>query len=173
MPHSESGLVELSPVVAFDLFDAKLRAPVVRPGSVSRTPLVNRLRGSRSRPVVTALAPAGYGKTTVIAQWADRDDRPFAWLSIDEDDNDPVTFSTYVAAALSRVAPVDPAVFDALESPVRSTAPFLRRLTSALLSAPRPLVLVLDNVHLLRSRECVDVVAAFTQHFPEGSTLVL
>jgi LuxR family transcriptional regulator, maltose regulon positive regulatory protein len=173
MPHPDSALVELSPLAPFDVFEAKLRAPVIRPGSVSRTPLVNRLRASGSRSVVTVLAPAGYGKTTVLAQRADRDQRPFAWVSIDEDDNDPITFSKYVASALSRAQSGDSAVFDALTFPRRTPAHSLRRLTAALISAPDPLVLVLDNVHLLRSRECVQIVAALAEHIPEQSTLVL
>ena len=105
MPHQDSGLVELPPVVPFDLRAAKSRVPAVRPGSVHRTPLVNRLRGSGSRPVVTVLAPAGYGKSTVLAQWSDRDRRPFVWVSIDDDDNDPSVFSEYVTSALSRAPP--------------------------------------------------------------------
>jgi ATP/maltotriose-dependent transcriptional regulator MalT len=52
--------------------------------SVSRTALVNRLRAAGAFPTVIVVAPAGYGKTTVLAQWAAKDARPFAWLSIDE-----------------------------------------------------------------------------------------
>jgi LuxR family transcriptional regulator, maltose regulon positive regulatory protein len=173
MPYEDSGLVELPPVTPFDPLEAKLRVPVVRPGSVPRTPLVNRLRASGRAQVVTVLAPAGYGKTTALAQWADRDRRLFAWVSIDEDDDDPVIFSNDIASALSRAQSVDSAVFDALVSPRGSAAHALQRLTSALLSATDPLVLVLDNVHLLRSRECVRAVAVLAEHFPDESTLVL
>jgi LuxR family transcriptional regulator, maltose regulon positive regulatory protein len=172
-PQRDSALVEFTTVEPLDVLEAKLRVPVVRPGSVSRTPLVNRLRASRSLPVVTVLAPAGYGKTTVLAQWADRDRRPFAWVSVDENDDDPVILSSYVASALSRALPDDPAVFDALE-PRRRSAPRARQLlAAALASAPHPLVLVLDNVHLLRSRKSVETVAALAEHVPDQSTLVL
>ena len=82
-------LVELAQTGTHDLDEAKLRAPVIRPGSVPRTALVNRLRASSSYPVVTVLAPAGYGKTTLLAQWAERDPRPFAWLSSDDSDDPP------------------------------------------------------------------------------------
>jgi LuxR family maltose regulon positive regulatory protein len=166
MPHQDSGLVELPPVVPFDLRAAKSRVPAVRPGSVHRTPLVNRLRGSGSRPVVTVLAPAGYGKSTVLAQWSDRDRRPFVWVSIDDDDNDPSVFSEYVTSALSRA----PLLVDA---PPGSTTHSLQRLTAAFSSAPHPLVLVLDDVHLLRYRKCVEAVVALADQVPAGSTLVL
>ena len=84
-------------------------APGLRPASA----LVDRLCGS-SAPVVTVVAPAGYGKTTVLRQWAEQDDRPFAWLSIDDDDNDPAVLVTYLAVALDRVQPIDARVFAAL-----------------------------------------------------------
>ena len=74
----------------FDVVESKLHVPVLRPGVVSRTALVNRLRVTTDSPVVAVTAPAGYGKTTLLAQWAARDKRAFAWVSIDERDNDPV-----------------------------------------------------------------------------------
>src|SRR5881394_4245541 len=73
----------------FEVVATKLQVPVPRSGMVSRAGLVNRLRGSAS-PVVTIAAPAGYGKTMLVAQWAQRDGRPFAWISVDERDRDPL-----------------------------------------------------------------------------------
>ena len=162
MPHQDLGVVELQRVARSDLLEAKLRVPVVRPGSVPRSPLLKRLQASDAHSFVVVLAPAGYGKTTMLAQWAARDGRPFAWVSIDGDDNDPVVLTRSVAAALSHAQLVD-----------SSAAPTIRRLTSALISAEAPFVLVLDNVHELRSRESARAVAALAEHIPEGSTLVL
>ena len=172
MPHQDSGLVEL-PRIAVEPLEAMSRVPVVRPGSVSRTPLVNRLRAAGSRPVVTVLAPAGYGKTTVLAQWAERDGRPFVWVSIDEDDDDPISLARRVASGLGDVQPVDPGAPTAPGSHSRSAAQALRRLIAAVAAAPDPFVLVLDNIHLLRSRRCVQMVAALAEHVPDGSALVL
>jgi LuxR family maltose regulon positive regulatory protein len=172
MRHSEPQLAVPHHIPPFELLEAKLCIPAARPGSVPRVPLVNRLRASRT-PLVAVFAPAGYGKTTVLAQWADRDQRPFAWVTIDDDDNDPLVLARYVASSLGRAQPVDAAVFDELQAdePWRQQA--LARLTSAFYAAPSPLVLVLDDVHGLRSRESSKVVAALAQHVPEGSTLVL
>jgi LuxR family maltose regulon positive regulatory protein len=146
--------------------------PVARPGSVSRTALVNRLRASGACSVATLLAPAGYGKTTALAQWAGRDGRPFAWVSLDETD-DPILLLRHVAAALSRVHAIDSSVVSALEARGGSAPSAGRRLASALFLSERPLVLVLDDVQLLRSQECVDAVSALVEHVPDGSTLVL
>ena len=92
---------------AFDLSAAKLWRPRARPGSVRRSSLIDRLARSASRPIVSVVAPAGYGKTTLLAQWAERNGQAFAWVSVDEADNDPKVLLTYVAEALNAVEPVD------------------------------------------------------------------
>src|SRR5262249_41508614 len=67
-------------------------------------------------PVVSVVAPAGYGKTTLLSQWAERRGQAFAWVSVDEADNDPKVLLTYIAHALDAVEPVGERVFDALAS---------------------------------------------------------
>ncbi len=159
---------------AFELLRAKLDVPPPRPGLVERTRLVGRLSRERSGRVVSVVAPPGYGKTTVLAQWAARDRRQFAWVSLDHRDNDPVVFLTYVAEALNADSTVDPAVFKALTGPGNSLwARGLPRLVSALAARPEPLVLVLDDVHELENHECLDALAALLLHVPRGSQLVL
>ena len=66
----------------FDLIEAKLAAPPTRPGSVAKTDVIGRLRAA-SVPFATVVAPAGYGKTTLLAGWAEADPRPFAWVALD------------------------------------------------------------------------------------------
>ena len=85
---------------------SKLRRPVVRPGSVRRLALLDRLRKGGSFPVLSVVAPAGYGKTTLMAQWAERNGQAFAWVSVDEADNDPKVLLSYVARTLDAVQPV-------------------------------------------------------------------
>ena len=80
----------------FEVTEAKLFRPPIRPGIVRRNELVERLRASDSASVVSITAPAGYGKTTLLAEWAERDRRPFAWVSLDEADGDPVVFLGHV-----------------------------------------------------------------------------
>ena len=88
---------------AFDLSEAKLWRPRARPGSIRRSSLIEQLRRNASRPIVSVVAPAGYGKTTLLAQWAERNGQAFAWVSVDEADNDPKVLLTYVAEALNTV----------------------------------------------------------------------
>ena len=101
----------------FDLVVSKLRRPVVRRGTVRRWSLIERLARDDLRPIVSVVAPAGYGKTTLLAQWAERYGQAFAWVSVDEADNDPKVLLTYVAEALDAVQPIGGRVFDALGVP--------------------------------------------------------
>jgi LuxR family maltose regulon positive regulatory protein len=153
---------------------SKLRRPVARPGIVPRSPLVGRLAADGSPPVVAVVAPSGYGKTTLLAQWAELDGQAFAWVSVDDRDNDPKVLLSYVAAALDAVQPVDKRVFEALASPASSVpGTVVPRLGSAFLSMTVPVVLVLDDVHLLRNTECRDALSVLADHVPPGSRLVL
>src|SRR6516162_10891440 len=81
---------------AFDLIAAKLLRPLVRPGTIRRSSLPGRLAADDSHPVVSVVAPAGYGKTTLLSQWAERNGQAFTWVSIDEGDNDPKVLLAYV-----------------------------------------------------------------------------
>ena len=153
---------------------AKVRTPAPRPGSITRTAFVNRLRSARSASLVAVVAPAGYGKTTALAQWANRDERPFAWVTLDERDDDPIVLLRHVAAALDGCSTLAPAVVRALRSPGGSvwTSAF-PKLASALAAIESPCVLVLDRSSCLRSKASADVVSVLAEHVPDGSTLVL
>ena len=157
-----------------DLVAAKLRRPVMRPGTVRRSSLIERLRRGDPRPIVSVVAPAGYGKTTVLSQWAERNGQAFAWVSVDEPDNDPKVLLTYVAEALDAVQPVDGRVFDALASPASSVpGSVVPRLGAAFASMTSPVVLMLDDVHALHNSECRAALSVLADHVPGGSRLVL
>jgi LuxR family maltose regulon positive regulatory protein len=159
---------------AFDLIAAKLLRPLVRPGTIRRSSLIERLARGDPRPIVSVVAPAGYGKTTLLSQWAERNGQAFAWVSVDEKDNDPKVLLTYVAEALNAIEPVDERVFDALTSPGSSVpGSVVPRLGSALSSMTSPVVLVLDDVHLLHSSECRAALSVLADHVPAGSRMVL
>jgi LuxR family maltose regulon positive regulatory protein len=161
------------PALPFDVVDAKVRVPAVAAGSVSRTALVNRLRAAGAFPLVLAVAPAGYGKTTLLSQWAARDVRPFAWVSADEGDDDPVTLLQHIAAALDRIEPLPASALEPL-TPKRKPAPAraLQRLGAALGARRSPFVLVLDGADLLTG-ESIAAVGTLVGHVPAGSMIVL
>jgi hypothetical protein len=158
----------------FDLTASKLLRPLVRPGTICRSSLLDGLASGDSRRIVSVVAPPGYGKTTLLAQWAKRTGPAFAWVSVDERDNDPKVLLTYVAEALDAVEPVGERVFDALASPGSSVpGSVVPRLGSAFASMTVPVVLVLDDVHLLHNQECRAALSVLAEHVPNGSRLVL
>jgi LuxR family transcriptional regulator, maltose regulon positive regulatory protein len=156
--------------LAWDISAPKPR----RPRAVWRLPLIERLAGDGSRPIVSVVAPAGYGKTTLLAQWAEHDGRAFAWVLVDEAANDPKVLLGYVARALDAVEPIGARVFDALASPGSSVpGSVVPRLGSAFWSMSTPVVLVLDDVGVLRDSECRAALSVLADHVPPGSQLAL
>src|SRR5215472_2703219 len=161
-------------VAASDLTVSKLLRPLVRADTVHRSLLTDRLARDDARPIVSVVAPAGYGKTTLLAQWAERNGQAFAWVSVDEGDNDPKVLLTYVAEALNAIEAIGRRVFAALASPASSVpGSVVPRLGSALSSMTMPVVLVLDDVHVLHNSECRAAVSVLADHVPGGSRLVL
>ena len=115
-----------------------------------------------------------YGKTTLLAEWAERDRRPFAWVSVDEADGDPVVFLGHVAVALDRIEPIEPRVLESIASPTgANSARVLSRLSSALATRTRPFVLVLDDLDRLTDPSVMDAVSTIAGSVPEGSALAL
>ena len=127
----------------------KIEPPRLRSGHVPRAELVDQLREGLHRRLTLIEAPAGAGKTTLLVEWhaSERDAIPFAWLSLDAGDNDPVRFWTYVSAAL-RHAGIDipRSVDSAIAAPaVAPTDLGVPELLNALTAAKDGVVLVLDD----------------------------
>src|SRR2546429_9301074 len=95
---------EAAPRLAFALPESKFHPPVIRPGIVVRTTLVERLAATQA-PVITAVAPPGYGKTTVLAQWAERIGSAVVRLACRDGDNRPVGVVTALADSPCRSRP--------------------------------------------------------------------
>jgi LuxR family transcriptional regulator, maltose regulon positive regulatory protein len=147
--------------------ESKFRAPPARAGIVARTTLVDRLTAAREQ-VVSVVAPPGYGKTTLLAEMAERLSPRVAWLSCDDGDNDPVVLFTEMAYALNRIEPIDPAVFGALAAASGSGITFVRRFVSAIAGIPLPVTLVLDHTEAVTNKACRDVIAELALRLPVG-----
>jgi LuxR family maltose regulon positive regulatory protein len=158
------------------LLSTKLHAPRLRPELVDRAALVDRLVGSRA-PVTLLAAPAGSGKTTLLAAWlaSSGESRPFAWLSLDRGDNDPVRFWAYVVEAGRTVAPgIGEPVLALLRAPgtdaVETIAPAA---VAEFERLDRETVLVLDDYHLVGNREVHASVELLVEHLPPTLRLVV
>lgn len=149
------------------LVASKLVPPSIRAGTVERANLLKRLASGAT--CLSIVAPAGYGKTTLLRQWAGRRSRPTAWLSLDTEDNDPVVLLTYLAAALDRIVRVEDEVFLSLAVEYPSVPAISRQLGRALWESPAPFTLVFDDVHTLTNPSCQDIVALLVKHVPVES----
>src|SRR3954451_23624710 len=93
-----------APIVSLE---AKRRRPPLREGLVSRRRLIRPLLGSADLPLALLVAPAGYGKTTVLSQWAEQDTRPFAWVTLEESENDAGRLLAAITSVLDKIEPVE------------------------------------------------------------------
>jgi LuxR family transcriptional regulator, maltose regulon positive regulatory protein len=159
----------------FAAVEAKIQRPVHQDGLIARTRLLKALAATPERiSLILMTAPAGYGKTTALSQWAAEDSREFAWVTVDEADGDPVRLAGHVALALHRIQPLDSAVFRALAVGGGSrhlTA--LGHILTSLRNWNRPSVLVLDDVHELRNVEAMNFIRALAAGLPAGFQLAV
>ena len=147
------------------------RSSLVREGAVGRERVLALLRESTA-PVLTVVAPSGYGKSTLLAQWAATSQEQVVWLSVDDADHDPVVFLRHLAGTLDELdgnATFRPLVSASL--PPATTATI--RMTPALADVPAPFVLVLDNLERLVDVASLDAVAAFAANLPPGGRLAI
>lgn len=151
---------------------AKLRPPPSRVRTIERRALRGALRAT-SAPLVLVCAPAGFGKTTVLRQWTEADDRPVAWVRLDAADTDPVVLLIYLTQALATVASVDPTIAECLELAAPPIQERVLPLLADSLVAARPFVLVLDDAHVVRGDKPWEVVAFLLRSLPEGAQLAV
>jgi LuxR family maltose regulon positive regulatory protein len=161
------------------LLMTKLYIPPLRPGVVPRPRLVERLDESLrlGRALTLISAPAGFGKTTLLVEWIQgrSDGMPplrAAWVSLDEGDNNPTQFMSYLITALKTLdLPIREGLLEALQSP---QPPLLESVLASLISdlaslvtsqtADAPVVLVLDDYHILKARAIHDAVTFLIDH---------
>ena len=159
--------------VPFDLVEVKLAAPPHRPGTIAKTAVIERL-STGDAVFATVVAPAGYGKTTLLANWAEADPRRFAWVALDRRDDDALVFLRYITAAINRVEPVPPDVLDALTGPGGSSwATRVPHVGRALAALDEPIVLVLDDLHRVSNPSCLDALSALFDYVPAGSQIAV
>ena len=122
--------------------------------------------------MVGVTAPAGYGKSTLLAEWAELEDRRVGWVSLDRLDDDPSALLAVLGSAFARISGHPDVVADLRGIGVSALGRAAPRLASALRTSPAPFVLILDDLHELRSPACHDVLSVVISGIPDGSQLV-
>jgi LuxR family transcriptional regulator, maltose regulon positive regulatory protein len=158
-----------------ELLATKLTIPRVRHDSLARSRLLEALDEAVNRELTLVCTPAGFGKTTLLADWAHRSRRPVGWLSLDPGDSDPVRFWRYVVAALDRAGvPVADQVRPLLErSRGTSITDLITAAINAIEIAPDDVALVLDDYHTVESPTVHETVAFLLGHLPRPLHLVI
>ena len=171
---SDSGVGEAAARAV--LLATKLHVPGIGTQLVQRAALLDALSAGCRRKLTLLSAPAGWGKTTVLAQWAlgVGEDQRFGWLSLDQSDNDPVWFWMYVIAALQKVSPgVGIRAVELLAMGADPVQVVLPTLLNDLDTIASPMVLILDDYHLVVSRAVHEQLAFFISRLPANLHLVL
>ncbi len=163
--------------MAGPLLETKFHVPMGRRGLVARPTLRERLSRGAESALTLVSAPAGFGKTTLLTEWlaaAPADGRSAAWLSLDQRDNDPVLFWTYVVAALKTAAHgVGAGALSLLQSPQAPIEAVLATLLNDLSAISNDVVLVLDDYHVIDSRDVQDGMTFLLEHLPPQVHLVI
>jgi LuxR family maltose regulon positive regulatory protein len=161
------------------LLTTKLRAPRVRPNLVARPRLRDVLAAGEGSVLTLVSAPAGFGKTTLLGEWfsdhSEGGERSVAWLSLDETDNDPVRFLTYLVSALRTV---EEGIGEGVLASLRSPQPppikaAVGALVNELAELPREITVVLDDYHLISSEPVHDATSFLLEHLSENAHLVV
>jgi LuxR family transcriptional regulator, maltose regulon positive regulatory protein len=163
--------------MAGPLLETKLHVPRWRRSLVARPRLSERLSRGAESALTLVSAPAGFGKTTLLTQWlaaAPADGRSVAWLSLDQRDNDPALFWTYLVGALKTAAQgVDTRALSLLQSPQPPSEAGLVTLLNDLDAISNDVVLVLDDYHVIDAHDVQDGMAFLLEHLPPQIHLVI
>ncbi len=158
--------------------ETKFHAPALREKWVERAGLIQSLAGATAAKLVLVEAPAGFGKTTLVAQWraGTLESRPFAWISLDRGDNDPATLWWYISHALQRACPGlgrEPAPPERPVEPREITGVLLPGLINDLDALAAPVVLALDDYQEIIEPRCHEQISFLLQHLPSSVQIVL
>ena len=168
-PRAANGAARRTMVVA-----SVLRPPAAPPDTVARHALLDRLTESLTARLVLTVAPAGWGKTSLLRDWWLAQDSGAAWLSVGEGDNDQVSFWSSVIAALGTVAPgTGTAALEALTAGPRTPRQVETLLVDDVARMPRRITLVLDDFHLITSPEVRAGFEFLVEHLPPTLSLVV
>ncbi|MDJ0593996.1 MAG: LuxR C-terminal-related transcriptional regulator [Pleurocapsa sp. MO_226.B13] len=156
------------------LLETKLYLPKWSADRVSRPRLVNRIHPKRKLTLVSA--PAGFGKTTLLAEWvAAMPTRPVAWVSLDRSDNDPAVYWTYLIAALNKI---QPRLGERSLSLLRSPQPppiesVLMTLLNELTAVKEDCAVILDDYHVIETQAIHDGIGFLLSHLPPQVHLIV
>jgi LuxR family transcriptional regulator, maltose regulon positive regulatory protein len=171
----EESISQRSENVEEPLLNTKLVIPRLIRGTISRPHLVKSINEGTNRSLTLISAPPGFGKSTVLAEWAAQSALPVAWLSLDSADNNSPRFLSYLLAAINSVThlPATPALALMGTSQLQRPHAIAAALVSSLEMLPQPVVLVLDDYHVLSEPSPDAILAFLLDHLPPQLRLII
>lgn len=162
-------------VVSGSILATKLYIPPQRANVVPRPRLIERLNEGLHHKLILVSAPAGFGKTTLVSEWIADGRKSAAWLSLDENDNDPARFLIYLIGALQTIFPnLGAGILEALQAP---QSPPIESVQTALLNEiatiPNDFILVLDDYHLVDTKSMDEALTFLVEHLPPQMHVVV
>ncbi|MBM7845455.1 LuxR C-terminal-related transcriptional regulator [Herpetosiphon giganteus] len=161
--------------MAIAMLATKLMIPNPRTSVVNRSQLLARLQRGLDRRVTLVAAPAGFGKTTLLSTWLNQTSHAKAWLTLDQRDNDPLRWLSYLVAALQTIEPtLGQSVQQALQA--AQPAPSEQLLVSLINEIHRikqPMLLLLDDYHVIENQAVDDMLNFLLEHMPNSMHLVV
>jgi ATP/maltotriose-dependent transcriptional regulator MalT len=157
------------------LLATKLRVPRSRRDVLVRPRLLDRIEEAAARELLLVSAPAGFGKSTLLTEWARTTTRPVGWASLDSDDNDPVRLWRYVVAAVEQVHPgLEERVLPLLDTPDQPTPEaVVTAVVNELTAGPSEFTVVLDDYHVIESPAIQTGIAFLLERLPPGMHVVI
>jgi LuxR family transcriptional regulator, maltose regulon positive regulatory protein len=171
--------MDIDPLPNHFILQARLNRPKVAADYVARPRLLNLLNAGRDGKLTLVIAPAGFGKTTLVSSWLETlnaiEQTPAAWLSLDEEDGDIYTFLRYFLAALRTIFPDACNETHELLQSVHQPAisPLAATLNNEIERLPHHFVLVLDDLHAPRNQDIADLLGGWLRHWPRPMHLVI
>jgi len=156
------------------LLDTKLYIPSLRPEFITRTRLLNLIEAGLQGKLTLISAPAGFGKSTLVAMWARKSKAPLGWVSLDAQDNDPVLFLAYIFTAIYLVGQVGDSVLAEIQSSQRpSDEAILKAWINELANHPSKLTLILDDYHVIENPTIHQHIEFLLEHLPPNFHLIV
>lgn len=163
-------------VLEFPLIKTKLMTPAVRENLVHRQNLVDTIETGIQQGFILISSPPGYGKTTLVADWASQTRSPIGWLSLDPNDNDLTTFCRYLAALCKKLVPeleFAEVTYSIEGRPMLALKSIMIALINACAEMDTEATIILDDYHLIDNRQIHEGVAFLLEHFPKGLRFIL
>jgi LuxR family maltose regulon positive regulatory protein len=158
----------------------KLRLPAARPRNISRSHLIKRLTSDTGAGLILVCTPAGYGKTTLLIEWAHslmKNGVAVAWYALDSSDDDQIPFGAYLVASITQALGATPALAQLAQllraSPEIDLHRILPSVINAIVSSDQACVLILDDYHLIASPAIHSALAYLLEHLPENLRIAI